>query len=83
MEGIIKKDILFDRQKKGFNCSIDSLINFNSPDIKQSLLSNSPIFDFIKKEKIRKILNRNFKDNITSKFLFNFITTKFFLEANY
>ena len=82
-EGIITNDILFDRQKKGFNCSIDSLVNFNSSYIKKILLSTSPIFLFVKKEKIKEILNRNFKDNETSKFLFNFMTTKFFLEENY
>lgn len=83
MEGIVRKDVLFDRQKKGFNCSIDSLVNFESEDIKKSLLSNSVIFDFVKKDKIKEILNRNFKDNVLSKFLFNFMTTKIFLEANY
>ena len=82
LKGILVDKVRLDRQKKGFNCSIDTLIDFESKDIRDYLLTNSPIFNFIKKEEIEKLLNSNYKPNFISKFLFSFITSKIFLEKN-
>ena len=82
MKDLVPDDVLFDRNKRGFNCSINSLIDFGNPEIKKKILKNSEIFDYVKKNKIMNLLNGSHKDNVSSKFLFNFLTTKIFLENN-
>ena len=82
MKDLVPDDVLFDRNKRGFNCSINSLIDFGNPEIKKKILKNSEIFDYVKKNKIMNLLNGSHKDNVSSKFLFNFLSTKIFLENN-
>ena len=74
--------VLYESKKMGFNCSIDTLINFNSKSMKNFMLEKSPLDEFINKKKISTLLNSNFKQNYLSKFLFNIINTKLFLENN-
>ena len=80
MKGIVSKKVLETPQKKGFNASLQELINFKDPKIKERLLDDSFIFEIIKKEKIEKLLNNDNLQNSYSKYLFNFINTKIFLE---
>lgn len=79
---LLNDQVRLDRQKKGFNASIHSLINFNSNQIKELLLDDSPIFDIVSKKAIEINLNVNSMQNSLSKFMFNFINTKLFLELN-
>ena len=74
--------VLYESKKMGFNCSIDTLINLNSKSTKNFILEKSPLDEFINKKKISTLLNSNFKQNYLSKFLFNIINTKLFLENN-
>ena len=80
MKGIVSKKVLETPQKKGFNASLQELINFKDPKIKERLLDDRFIFEIIKKEKIEKLLNNDNLQNSYSKYLFNFINTKIFLE---
>ena len=74
--------VLYESKKMGFNCSIDTLINLNSKSTKNFILEKSPLDEFINKKKISTLLNSNFKQNYLSKFIFNIINTKMFLENN-
>ena len=74
--------VLYESKKMGFNCSIDTLINFNSKSMKNFMLEKSPLDEFINKKKISTLLNSDYKQNYLSKFLFNIINTKLFLENN-
>ena len=47
--GYVSETVLWDKRKKGFNAPIDSLINRKDPQTKDRLLSQSPIFDIVKK----------------------------------
>ena len=80
MEGILNDEVRLERRKKGFNASINSLINFKDRKTIDYLLSDSPIFDLIKKNKIETILKENFYQNSQKKFIFNFVNSKIFLE---
>lgn len=83
LKGILNEHVRLDKRKKGFNASINSIVDFNNKDDIEFLLSESPIFDIIKKEKTEQILLR--KEPLTNsfgKFLFNFINAKLFLELN-
>ncbi len=71
-----------DKQKKGFNASIHSLINLKSKRFKNFLNKKSEIFKIVNKNKILGEINKGNKENYFSKFVFSFISAKIFLELN-
>ena len=80
MRGIVPNEILDQRRKVGFNASIKELLNIKDPKIKEYLLDNSPVYDLVNKQKIEQLLKQDDIPNSKSKFLFNFINTKIFME---
>ena len=83
LEGIVENRVLFDRKKIGFNSSIDSLFDFNTKSNQDFLFNkDSLIYKYIDKKKIKEILKIKNKPNYISKFLFNVINAKIFLDIN-
>ncbi|MBL4654265.1 MAG: asparagine synthase (glutamine-hydrolyzing) [Bacteroidia bacterium] len=82
MKGILNDKVRLDRQKKGFNASINSIIDFSKEENREYLLSESPVFDLVKREKIIEVMDKPDMPNSFKKFLFSFINTKIFLEEN-
>ena len=81
-ETFVNKKVLYDRKKKGFNCSIDSLINFNDKSFLKNLINDEYLNEFVNTKKLFNI-NAKTKPNYLSKFLFNIINIKFFLKHNF
>ena len=67
-------------KKKGFNASIDTLINLNDDYVKDLIFSKSEISDFIYQKKLETIIKRSNKNNQLSKFIFNIINCKIFFR---
>ena len=82
-DGILNDQVCWDRQKKGFNASIHSIIDVNNKRDRDYLLSDGPIFDLVNREKIAGLLDERSLPNSFSKFLFNFINAKIFLEQSH
>jgi len=82
-EGIVPDSVRLDTRKRGFNASINSLVDKNDPETRDVLLSDSPIFDVVKRSAIEGFLNEDMQSNSFSKFLFSFISSKLFLEAQH
>jgi len=82
MNGILNDKVRLSREKKGFNASINSIIDFENKNHIDYILSNSKIFDFVNKDKIARLLKQKNYTNSFKKFLFNFINAKIFLDAN-
>lgn len=80
MAGILNDQVRLDRQKKGFNASINSVFALSDNDIRDFLMSDSPLFNIIRREGIAAQLGRDEIPNSISKFLFNIINAKLFLE---
>lgn len=80
MKGILNERVRCDRQKKGFNASINTLIDFDDPESRAYLLDDSPIFELVRKDKIVAQMEINPMPNSLSKFMFNFICAKMFFE---
>ena len=81
--GYLNEKVRLDRVKKGFNASINSLINFKDKNNIEFLLDKkSKIFQFIDREKIQKLFRNDKSPNHLSKFLFAFISSKIFLDTN-
>lgn len=81
IKGIAPDSVRLDTQKRGFNASIDSLVDRSDPDTLEQLLSPSPIFDIVRRDVIEDFLSKDMTDNSFSKFMFSFISAKMFMEA--
>lgn len=80
-EGILHDSVRLSRQKKGFNASIDSVINLKDPEILKFIFNkSSPVAEFVNFKKIKDDLNVEKQKNHMSKLIFSIISTKFFLE---
>ena len=80
MRGIVPDVVLDQRLKVGFNAPIFSFLDIHDPAVREELLRPSPIFDIIERDRIRELLDRKELPNSESKFLFNFLNAKIFLE---
>ena len=56
------------------------MLDVSKPEVRQELLADSPIFDFVRKDKIETLVDRAHLPNSESKFLFNFVSAKAFLD---
>ena len=80
MKGIVPERILMNHRKVGFNAPISTLLNPAEPQTLSALLDKSPIFDYVRRDKIEKLLAKADLPNSESKFLFYFLNSKMFLE---
>lgn len=80
LDGILNDQVRLDRVKRGFNASLLSLLDFNNQDIRRTLLSDSPIYSLVDREKVKPLLSLSELPNSYSKFLFNLINAKIFME---
>ena len=84
MKGLLNDAVRLYRRKKGFNASINSLFDFSNNETRAYFLeTEAPIFELIDREKVSNLLDLNPAPNHYSKFLFNFINCKIFLERNF
>lgn len=79
--GVVPDRVRLDKRKRGFNASIDSLVDRGDPGMIERLLSPGPIFDLVRRDAIEGFLGRDMSDNSFSKFLFSFVSSKLFLES--
>lgn len=82
VEGLLPDQVRLDKRKRGFNASIDSLLDRTDPNVIDRLLSPGPIFDLVRREAIEDFLTGDMTDNSFSKFMFSFVSAKLFLESD-
>lgn len=82
MRGIVPDKILDNRRKVGFNAPIYDLLDVQSKQVREYLLDESPVFEFMRRDRIEKLIStpRSALKESESKFLFYFVTSKLFLE---
>lgn len=78
--GVVADTVRLDKRKRGFNASIDSLVDRSDPHTRDRLLSDSPLFDIVRRDALESFLDGSMKDNSFSKFLFSVISVKLFLD---
>jgi asparagine synthase (glutamine-hydrolysing) len=82
-EGILCDKVRLSKEKKGFNASINSIVNLNNPEVLKFIFDkNSPIAEYVDIKKIKNDLKIEMIPNHISKLIFSIISTKFFLESN-
>ena len=67
-------------RKVGFNVPLFGYLDVGSAAVRGELLADSPVYEVVKRDSIESLLRQGELPNSRSKFLFNFISTKFFLE---
>lgn len=83
LKGILNDQVRLDRRKKGFNASINSMVDLQNPGVRGYLLDpKAAIFEFVDREKMKRLFDLYPVPNHFSKFLFNFINARMFLELN-
>lgn len=83
VKGILNDQVRLDRRKKGFNASINSMVNLRDPGMRAYLLDpKAAVFDLISRDAIERIFELFPVPNHLSKFIFNFINARIFLEQN-
>jgi asparagine synthase (glutamine-hydrolysing) len=80
MRGIVPDDVLDSRRKVGFNASIHSFLDVRDPEVQRELRADSPVYDYVNRDAIARLIERDTLPNSESKFLFNFLNCKLFLE---
>jgi len=78
MRGIVPERIIENRRKVGFNAPIRAFLD--TAESRDELLADSPVFDLVRRDAVERILDLGELPNSKSKFLFNFVNTKLFLE---
>ena len=75
--------VRLDREKKGFNSSVQSIFDFEDRDFYETILNkNNKVYEFIDNSKLRKILQKDISKNHYSKFLFSLINLNIFFEKS-
>ncbi len=80
MRGLVPDRIRTNPRKVGFNAPVYDFLNVSDVTVRQTLLGESPIYDFVRKEKIADLIAKPDLPNSESKFLFYFVSAKMFLE---
>lgn len=81
MEGILNDTVRLDRCKKGFNTSVDSIVDFSDPQVRDYLLdSAAEVFELVRRDKVAEACLRKPMPNHLSKFLFAFVNARIFLD---
>ena len=84
MKNILVDKVRLNKQKKGFNASINSLVDLNNTEVLENIFNkNSPIAEFVDLQKLKNEINLSDIPNHISKFLFSIVGTKIFLETNF
>jgi asparagine synthase (glutamine-hydrolysing) len=82
VKGLVPDSVRLDKRKRGFNASIDSLIDRKNPKTREKLLDDSPIFELVRRDAVERFLDADMTDNSFSKFLFSFVSVKTFMDQH-
>jgi asparagine synthase (glutamine-hydrolysing) len=80
VRGLAPDAILDNPRKVGFNAPLFDYLDIEDPAIRAELLADSPVWDIIQRAPIATMLDAPNLPNSRSKFLFNFVNAKLFLE---
>jgi asparagine synthase (glutamine-hydrolysing) len=80
VRGMAPDEVIRNPRKVGFNTSIEMFLERGSPSTRSLLFDDSPIFSVVDRERLLNLVDEEFLPNSRSKFLFNFVSAKMFLE---
>lgn len=80
VRGIAPDAIIDNPRKVGFNAPILDYLDLSDARVRDELMADSPVFDLIRRDRIAELVGKEDLPNSRSKFLFNFVNAKMFLE---
>jgi asparagine synthase (glutamine-hydrolysing) len=80
VRGVAPDHVVDNRRKVGFNAPILGFLDAADPHVREELLADGPIFDYVQRDRVAQLLEEPELPNSKSKFLFSFVTAKLFLE---
>lgn len=80
VRGIAPDAIIENRRKVGFNAPVLDYLDARDPEVRSYLLDDSSIYDYVRRDMIEELIGHADLPNSQSKFLFNFVNCKMFLE---
>ena len=81
--GILNDKVRLDRRKKGFNASINSIIDLDNKNVRDFFLDEtSELFTYIDRKKVEELISEKDQPNHFSKFIFNLLNAKIFLSQH-
>jgi len=80
VRGLVPDPVLDNPRKVGFNAPLLDYLDTGSQAVRDELLSDAAIFDIVRRDAMANMLGRTELPNSQSKFLFNFINARIFLE---
>jgi asparagine synthase (glutamine-hydrolysing) len=81
MRGLAVDRVLDSPRKIGFNAPVMSFLDPNDPAVRDRLLADGPVFDIIRRDRIEDMLSKTELLNSESKFLFNFVNVRLFMDS--
>ena len=78
--GLAPDAVIDNPRKVGFNAPLLDYLDLADAGVQETLLADSPIWDVVRRDCIAPMLQPSTLPNSRSKFLFNFVTAKIFLE---
>ena len=82
VRGLVPDAIIDNPRKVGFNVPLFDLLDVEDPKVCDEILSDSPIYEIVKRDEIELLMKEKDLTNSRSKFLFNFICAKIFIEES-
>lgn len=80
VEDVLPDSVRLDRRKRGFNASIDTMLDRTDQNVRDWCLADGPIFDVVDRDAFIGFFDDDMSENSFSKFLFSFVSAKMFLE---
>lgn len=81
LKGVLNEQVRLDRNKKGFNASISTLIDLKQGCVREQILDPAnPVFELVQRNHVAALLDQDHLPNHYSKYLFSVINAGVFLE---
>lgn len=80
VNGTLNEQVRTDRRKVGFNAAIGSLFDVRSTNVRERVLDDGPVYEVLDRSKVASLLDQEQWTNSESKFLFNIVNAKLFLD---
>lgn len=80
VDDVVPKFITGDYRKVGFNATLTDVFDFENKDLCKEILADSEVFSLVSRDAVKSLLDQKVLLNSSSKFLFNVLNVKLFLE---
>jgi asparagine synthase (glutamine-hydrolysing) len=80
VKGLAPNRVIENPRKVGFNAPIFDFLDVNDRSVREAILDDGKIFEIVKRDAIEELVSKPELANSRSKFLFNFVNAKLFLE---